>query len=420
MRSENAVTFGTRSSLRSKRALCVYVLLSVGFAVISAKAQQPSAPPSELSQNNLSLVAASASEIKAVLLVNTGLLIELKQWVAKDASEHGQIISESDLTDNAIYDRLDSDVKFRSVATRLLQRYGYLLPQVNPDSPMGKEQELLIQERVRWVAQDEDQQRAAAHQRAMAEVEERAEGCGPDVGLSCNNPSQQRLPIQSAPQQNRTITPLVSPPWRSPQDEQTFPNSPNVSPGTTNSLEQALLLRGGGGLGNQSSLGGLNSDSAGVSGSLLGEGTQGLASNSSGSLLNSSSGGGGLFSEDADASNPFGALTPQPSSGSGTQFASLLGAMNSGSGTSLEEMELNAGVLPGVEGGSVGLNSAYGGAGSGLGGSIGQARVQQFRTRPVPQPVELMRASNPYANVPSLYDMYLQAVPRPQTPTRFG
>ena len=32
----------------------------------------------------------------------------------------------------------------------------------------------------------------------------------------------------------------------------------------------------------------------------------------------------------------------------------------------------------------------------------------------------LARASDPYMDVPSLYDMYLQASPRPVTPTRFG
>ena len=33
---------------------------------------------------------------------------------------------------------------------------------------------------------------------------------------------------------------------------------------------------------------------------------------------------------------------------------------------------------------------------------------------------ELVRAANPYENIPSLYDMYLQATPRPSNPRRFG
>lgn len=70
-------------------------------------------------------------------------MVELKGWVAKDATDHGQLISDSDLTDQAIFDRLESDIQFRSVATRLLQKYGYLLPTLNPDSPQAKDQALL-------------------------------------------------------------------------------------------------------------------------------------------------------------------------------------------------------------------------------------------------------------------------------------
>ena len=36
------------------------------------------------------------------------------------------------------------------------------------------------------------------------------------------------------------------------------------------------------------------------------------------------------------------------------------------------------------------------------------------------EPAEMTRKQNPYADIPSLYDMYLQAVPRPTTPRRFG
>ena len=32
----------------------------------------------------------------------------------------------------------------------------------------------------------------------------------------------------------------------------------------------------------------------------------------------------------------------------------------------------------------------------------------------------MMRTPNPYNDIPSLYDMYLQASPRPSAPTRFG
>lgn len=89
---------------------------------------------SELAKDNLNHVAASAVDIRDVLVKNPGLLVELKRWVAKEAADNGQVVEDASLSDQAIFDRVDTDVLFRSVATRLLQRYGYLLPTTNPDS----------------------------------------------------------------------------------------------------------------------------------------------------------------------------------------------------------------------------------------------------------------------------------------------
>jgi len=72
--------------------------------------------------------------------------VELKRWVAKEASDSGQVVEDSNLTDQAIFERLQRDVAFRSVATRLLQRYGYLTPKPNPDSDFAKEKELVLKE----------------------------------------------------------------------------------------------------------------------------------------------------------------------------------------------------------------------------------------------------------------------------------
>src|SRR6266481_8423721 len=132
-------------ALRLLCAVCFFAL-----ACITARAQGRAATSSsvvqgsELGRDNLSHVAASAADVKAVLLKDTGLLVELKRWVAKDATGHGQIISDADLTDDAIFDRLETDVQFRSVATMLVQKYGYLVPTLNPESRAAKERELLV------------------------------------------------------------------------------------------------------------------------------------------------------------------------------------------------------------------------------------------------------------------------------------
>jgi hypothetical protein len=115
---------------------------------------------SQLGKENADRVAASARQIREVLAKEPGLVVELKRWIAKEATDSGQIIDDESLTDQAIFDRLEEDVKFRSVATRLLQRYGYLVPSVNPDSEYGKQQELVLKERARRLVQIEAQEDA--------------------------------------------------------------------------------------------------------------------------------------------------------------------------------------------------------------------------------------------------------------------
>ncbi|MGD0909453.1 MAG: hypothetical protein ABSA96_17875, partial [Candidatus Acidiferrales bacterium] len=161
---------------------------------------------SDLAAQNMSRVSASSTEIKSTLLMDAGLLVELKRWVAKDASDHGQIVSDSDLTDGAIFDRLDTDVQFRAVATALVQQYGYLLPKLNPQSEEAKEHELLIQERTKWIAQRQEEELAQARQRMSARLQygpacdaQSDSTCGePSVQPSRTGDSRQRLQ-QSAP-----------------------------------------------------------------------------------------------------------------------------------------------------------------------------------------------------------------------------
>src|SRR6516225_4839867 len=105
-------------------------------------------------------VAATAEQIRTVLVKDPGLLVELERIVEKEAIAKGQLVEDSDLTEEAIFERLGEDVSFRATATRLLQRYGYLLPTVNPDSELGKEQELVLKERARRLVQVEAQEDA--------------------------------------------------------------------------------------------------------------------------------------------------------------------------------------------------------------------------------------------------------------------
>src|ERR1700739_761635 len=68
---------------------------------------------SDLTQENLGRVAASAVQIRSVLVKNEGLMVELKRWVAKEATDNGQIVEDSKLTDRAFFERLEQDITFR-------------------------------------------------------------------------------------------------------------------------------------------------------------------------------------------------------------------------------------------------------------------------------------------------------------------
>ncbi len=151
---------------------------------------------SDLAKENLERVAASATQLQAVLLKDAGMLVELKRWVAKEATDNGQIVEDASLTDQAIFERLEHDVAFRSVATRLVQRYGYLLPTINPDSDFAKQQDLVLKERARRLVQIEAQEdteslRPGGTESNQGQKVERT-ACDPDREGNCSQPSPRR------------------------------------------------------------------------------------------------------------------------------------------------------------------------------------------------------------------------------------
>jgi protein involved in polysaccharide export with SLBB domain len=142
-----------------------------------------------------SRVAATADQIRAVLAKNPGLLVELERVVERETIAKGQLVEDSDLTQEAVFDRLEDDVAFRATATRLLQRYGYLLPAVNPDSELGKEQDLLMKERVHHLIQVEAQEEAGAVKAQPKNVQPNTtstESCDPRADANCVEPGQRR------------------------------------------------------------------------------------------------------------------------------------------------------------------------------------------------------------------------------------
>ncbi len=238
--------FAPRGWGRRAALLAVFCLAAASFTVVAQARPQPPVQRSELGRQNMEHVAATVGQLVAILHKDPGLMVELKRWIAKDATDHGQLVSDSDLTDEAIFDRLENDITFRSVATSLVQKYGYLQPAVNPESLMAKQQNLLIQERVKWIAQDEEAERAKARQLQQQELnrtlycDPRSRNCpAPNNG---SNPSIQQLP-QQQPGTNPVPTeipglqnPLTIPP--------TVPYNPPQRTAPSNDVTELLRTNG--------------------------------------------------------------------------------------------------------------------------------------------------------------------------------
>jgi polysaccharide export outer membrane protein len=324
----------------------------------SSERRRP-AENSDLVKENLQRVAASAVQIKAVLIKDAGLLVELKRWVAKEAGDNGQVVEDSAITDQGIFERLDQDLAFRSVATQLVQRYGYLLPSVNPDSDAGKEQDLILKERARRQVQIEAQEDALAQQPRGEDKVERASDCDPQRDANC-----EQAPPNKTQQRGRR-------PQAMPDQEPALPLLPDsVSPAD---LARTLRAASGG-------------EDGGVQSPL----------------------GGGSF---ALASDP----TKRATDGAGIG-PSLRPEIDGGNGSAGRNPLLD--LFPVTTGGDAARNTASPGKDTKnmvrLPGNRGGLDTKDL------SPVVMERKLNPYSDVPSLYDLYVQASPRDRNLDRFG
>jgi len=214
-----------------RQFLCALVISAAWCVALRAQSEQSARPPaSELDRQNLTRVAASAAEIKLVLNHEAGLMVELKRWVARDATLHGQMVIDRDLADDAILERLETDLAFRSVATSLLQHYGYLVPRINPNSEFGRQRQLLIEERAKWLAQSQEEARSEAQRRRSEELEA-ARACQAQPGAECKTPATRPAPGESPAEESAPAEPA--------------PATPSRAPGERGALERASLAERG-------------------------------------------------------------------------------------------------------------------------------------------------------------------------------
>lgn len=336
--------------------------------------------PSDLANENFEHLAAAPRQIQEVLLKDTGLLVELKRLAIKEATDNGQIVEDASLTDQAIFDRLEHDVRFRSLATRLVQRYGYLLPTFNPDSELGKQRDLLLKERARHQlqveAQEDAEMEAVARKQATSETAENCENG--DQG--CPEPSPRKAPKPNGASGGR----------QEPPEDQ---GGSTILPPMPALSSPVLRAQGGGG-----TAGTPTSDSIFGIGQGSATGTQQL------SALRGAGGGGGVGSQTGDDSD--------------NRASRLAQMMAASQGT-------------GMPGGDLGLSLESGGM-----SSVDQGRnpLDSVHTEKRPShakepgrnnpydfsPVSMVHRPTPYADIPSLYDMYVQASAKQGPVQRFG
>src|SRR5712691_11853770 len=313
----------------------------------------------DLTQENLARVAASATQIRTVLVKDEGLMVELKRWVAKEATDSGQVVEDSKLTDQAIFERLEQDVAFRSVATRLLQRYGYLMPTPNPDSDFAKEKELVLKERARRLVQIESQEDTDSlrPQKNDRDVE-RTTTCDPRSDEDC---------LQQSPADRRQKT-------RAPAGMSSPETNPQTVPEQQPSQSPSRILRADGLPQASDPLDG----ASGAAASLNFELTSGSAKRDTNPLAGSPSLGQG-------------ALDGLPT------------------GRNLPSMPLE-------RSGSTEVFTGKNGTESPSRASYPRGMTKEEDVTPV----RMVHRSNPYADIPSLYDMYVQASAHQRPNERFG
>jgi protein involved in polysaccharide export with SLBB domain len=344
---------------------------------------------SDLAAENYAHLAAAASDIRGVLLKDSGLLVELKRIAIKQATDNAQIVEDSSLTDDAIFSRLERDVRFRSLATRLVQRYGYLLPKFNPDSELAKERDLILKERAHRQVQIEAQEDAEID----AEIKKRANlelsgDCQSDQQNGCNQSSTQRMRRPTNPNLGNQGQPTD----QGTPFQQQLPINPAAGSQVLRARNEAPNFSGG------TSGGGLDSlqqmtaarDGAGLDGQSLG------------------SGGGAL-----------------DDNGSESRASRIAQMMSSAQGSPTGRGDL--GGLPlSVDPSSIGsISNLNAGAGRPNYAQLNSDRRRWNREwrgyAPLDlSPVSMVHRPNPYADIPSLYDMYVQASNKQGPLHRFG
>jgi len=361
------------------------------------------------------LVSLSADKILEVLRKEPGLLLQVKKALVRAAYDQGRILEPDDLTDEALFRLLREDQKIRLLATHEIMDRSYIRAKPTRDElaqiwPCRQrkviESESITQQQVRPPVTDKSQEETF-----WSEHEDCDFGTAIPYGLpqsQIGQPQITQLPQQQYPNSNyRQSQPPIQQypqyPYAQPESPQQVPSQgPQQIPYAPNSRQlQMTGMQPGDYYGNDND----ESQMAGIQPedlpSLLNTSQMSMGMSLKG-RMGGGSGSGGTSVGGEDTGTGIG------SSLSGSDLASALPSMGS-SGASL------LGSLMNKQNGESGFGAD-------------EARLERQRaleypsfTYPkMPQQPRLRHRINPYADVPSLYDMYAQYSRRSTHLERFG
>src|SRR6202050_3510459 len=393
-------------------SLCVGLLLSA-----IAWSQQPAAysrstaidqKDSRAEHEAEQLVSLSAERILGILHDEPGLLLQIKRALVRRAFEQGRILNPDELTDDALFSLIREDQNTRIIATKEIVDRSYIKAKPTREElarnlpcrqPMPTGTEALAAKQAEQAGSDPNAKKVSSQEEKYWQKHE--------DDLDCY--LTQYLPYGTGPylfaqgQYNQTLSPQQNPasqyPGQQQYPRQRNPLQPQYPP--TQSPDQAPIadrrqleltqtqpLQGYFGMdSDQSEMATIQPDE--LPSLLSASQSSGLGSGISRQGPGASGGGASALSTSPDRSSSLGSSLGSPF---GSSIGSLLGGQTGTSGLSQQARLEDQTRFP----------------------------LQQYSyPKPPEQPV-LRHRPNPYADVPSLYDLYAQYSKRTPRLERFG
>lgn len=348
------------------------------FGTLPAGAQQSLASPgrsvtkTRAEQEAEWTVALSPDKIIELLKEEPGLLLEVKKMLVRKAYEQGRILDPEDLTDDALFELLREDTTISVLATREIENRGYVKAKPTREQ-VERQREIDLRLGLTRVTTDSAQKKADVNTQAAASQEETywEKHDGDEAFSLPPEKSQPSQPGPEVPSQRR-----ATPPSQNPERQ----------------LQMTVVPE------NQDIFDGMGVESAVSTGS---PSMRRVTPEQLPALLNTSSSAGASMMIDASASGQGHlGISQDP------ELASFGRSTIPGSGFPSESQ------IPGSDAFSSNQK---------LRSSLDAPRRQTSSPEDLnldrPQ---IRRQVNPYANVPSLYDLYTQVSPRPAMLERFG